>query len=90
MTGETEVQSGGRVTLSCSVTPASSGWKYYWFRDDTELFKDVSDQQQISVSVGGVYRCRAGRGDPLYFTEDSQSFRVYAVGEFVCNICKHH
>ncbi|XP_038581899.1 uncharacterized protein LOC119908253 [Micropterus salmoides] len=69
---------GGSVTLSCSVNP-SSGWKYFWYRGEktseplnTQDAVFISDGQ-ISVSQGRLYWCRGGRGDPVYYTEDSDA-----------------
>uniref|UniRef100_A0AAZ1XCW9 Ig-like domain-containing protein n=1 Tax=Oreochromis aureus TaxID=47969 RepID=A0AAZ1XCW9_OREAU len=74
----------GSVTLTCSVnaSSSSSGWKYYWYRDENSS-KPLTTQDavfhsngQISVSQEGLYRCRGGRGNPVYYTEDSQSVRI--------------
>uniref|UniRef100_A0A669CRD4 Ig-like domain-containing protein n=1 Tax=Oreochromis niloticus TaxID=8128 RepID=A0A669CRD4_ORENI len=73
----TAVPVGGSVTLTCSVNPSSSsssGWKYYWYRDG-KSFQPVTNEQ-ISVSEGGLYSCRGGRGEPVYYTEDSESVRI--------------
>ncbi|XP_039463671.1 high affinity immunoglobulin gamma Fc receptor I-like, partial [Oreochromis aureus] len=78
----TAVPVGGSVTLTCSVNPSpsssssssSSGWKYYWYRDG-KSYKRVTNEQ-ISVSEGGRYSCRGGRGEPVYYTEDSESVRI--------------
>uniref|UniRef100_A0AAZ1X0L6 Ig-like domain-containing protein n=1 Tax=Oreochromis aureus TaxID=47969 RepID=A0AAZ1X0L6_OREAU len=76
----TAVPVGGSVTLNCSLTPSSSssspssGWKYYWYRDG-KSFQPVTNEQ-ISVSEGGLYSCRGGRGEPVYYTEDSESVRT--------------
>ncbi|CAI5669097.1 unnamed protein product [Oreochromis niloticus] len=75
----TAVPVGGSVTLTCSVNPSSSsssssGWKYYWYRDG-KSFQPVTNGQ-ISVSEGGLYSCRGGRGEPVYYTEDSDSVRI--------------
>ncbi|XP_025760519.1 Fc receptor-like protein 4, partial [Oreochromis niloticus] len=74
---------GGSVTLTCSVNPlSSSGWKYYWYRDEkssealTTQDAVFHSNGQISVSQEGLYRCRGGRGNPVYYTEDSQSVRI--------------
>uniref|UniRef100_A0A672YE78 Ig-like domain-containing protein n=1 Tax=Sphaeramia orbicularis TaxID=375764 RepID=A0A672YE78_9TELE len=80
----TSIQQGSSVTLTCSVR-SSSGWKYYWYKDNT-LYKphttqDFSDHPQISVSVGGSYRCRGGRGNPVYYTDDSNTVSISTVGE---------
>ncbi|XP_033182442.1 basement membrane-specific heparan sulfate proteoglycan core protein-like [Anabas testudineus] len=77
----TEVPVGGSVTLSCSVNP-SSGWKYYWYRGDqsSELLIRHDDvfksNGQISVSQEGQYWCRGGRGEPVYYSQYSQSVRI--------------
>ncbi|XP_049923183.1 Fc receptor-like protein 5 [Epinephelus moara] len=77
--------SGGSVTLTCSVSPSSSssssssssGWKYFWYRGNktSEPLTTKDDvflsNETISVSQGGLYWCRGGRGDPLYYTEYS-------------------
>uniref|UniRef100_A0A669DXD4 Ig-like domain-containing protein n=1 Tax=Oreochromis niloticus TaxID=8128 RepID=A0A669DXD4_ORENI len=68
----TAVPVGGSVTLTCSVSPSSSsGWKYYWYRN-RKPYEPVTNGQ-ISVSEGGLYSCRGGRGEPVYYTEDSES-----------------
>uniref|UniRef100_I3K5E6 Ig-like domain-containing protein n=1 Tax=Oreochromis niloticus TaxID=8128 RepID=I3K5E6_ORENI len=73
----TAVPVGGSVTLTCSVNPSSSsGWKYYWYRDEkssealTTQDAVFHSNGQISVSQKGLYRCRGGRGNPVYYTED--------------------
>uniref|UniRef100_A0AAZ1XRD8 Ig-like domain-containing protein n=1 Tax=Oreochromis aureus TaxID=47969 RepID=A0AAZ1XRD8_OREAU len=68
---------GGSVTLTCSVNPSSSsGWKYYWYRDNTTVDVVSPSNGQISVSQEGLYRCRGGRGNPVYYTEDSQEVQI--------------
>ncbi|XP_039868522.1 immunoglobulin superfamily member 1-like [Simochromis diagramma] len=74
----TAVPVGGSVTLTCSVCPSSSsspssssGWKYYWYRDGKS--SEPARNEQISVSEGGLYSCRGGRGEPVYYTEDSET-----------------
>ena len=71
---QTVLPAGGSVTLSCSVE-LSSGWKYYWEHNNQSLTlqDDLHSTGPITVSEGGVYRCRAGRGDPLYYTEYSDA-----------------
>ncbi|XP_039465798.1 leukocyte immunoglobulin-like receptor subfamily A member 3 [Oreochromis aureus] len=78
----TAVPVGGSVTLTCSVNPSSSGWKYYWYRDGnyteplTTQDAVFHSNGQISVSQEGLYRCRGGRGNPVYYTEDSQEVQI--------------
>ncbi|XP_010786406.1 uncharacterized protein, partial [Notothenia coriiceps] len=71
---------GGNVTLTCSVGPTSaSGWRYFWYKKEkaSEPLKtqDVVflTDDRISVSGGGVYWCRGGRGNPVYYTEYSDA-----------------
>ncbi|XP_061566591.1 uncharacterized protein LOC133420782 isoform X2 [Cololabis saira] len=74
---------GGRVTLSCSVNPSSSGWRYYWYRDEesseplTSPDAVFQSDGQISVSQGGIYWCRGGRGEPVYYTTFSDAVNIY-------------
>uniref|UniRef100_I3JM85 Ig-like domain-containing protein n=1 Tax=Oreochromis niloticus TaxID=8128 RepID=I3JM85_ORENI len=81
----TAVPVGGSVTLTCSVNPSSSssGWKYYWYRDNVTVDVVSPSNGQISVSQEGLYRCRGGRGNPVYYTEDSQEVQINKTGEFV-------
>ena len=66
----------------------SSGWKYYWdqnnqllvIHDDQYSTGPITESEgaqystgPIRMSEGGVYRCRAGRGDPVYYTEYSDA-----------------
>ncbi|XP_005754985.1 basement membrane-specific heparan sulfate proteoglycan core protein [Pundamilia nyererei] len=74
------IPAGGSVTLSCSVE-GSAGWKFDWFRRDSvfskaQLMRGNEANRVISVSQGGLYHCRGGRGDPVYYTEDSSEFIV--------------
>ncbi|XP_076738318.1 low affinity immunoglobulin gamma Fc region receptor III-A-like [Maylandia zebra] len=79
------------ITLTVSPSSSSSGWKYYWYRDEkssealTTQDAVFHSNGQISVSQEGLYRCRGGRGNPVYYTEDSQSVRIGKTGEFKVN-----
>ncbi|XP_060943121.1 carcinoembryonic antigen-related cell adhesion molecule 5-like [Limanda limanda] len=75
---------GGSVLLTCSVGPASPGWKYYWYRGEKtsepltdEDFK--SHGQSASASREGLYWCRGGRGDPVHYTQYSHSVRIHGI-----------
>ncbi|XP_062421809.1 sialoadhesin-like [Pungitius pungitius] len=62
----------GSVTLTCSVgSSSSSGWKFFWYRDEKTSEPLNLQSGSISPSGGGVYWCRGGRGDPVYYTEYS-------------------
>uniref|UniRef100_A0A669BAC2 Ig-like domain-containing protein n=1 Tax=Oreochromis niloticus TaxID=8128 RepID=A0A669BAC2_ORENI len=69
------IPAGGSVTLSCSVE-GSAGWKFDWFRRDSEFsgaqkIGAGTSEHTISISERGIYYCRGGRGDPVFSTEDS-------------------
>ncbi|XP_060936099.1 sialoadhesin-like [Limanda limanda] len=75
---------GGSVLLTCSVGQASPGWKYYWYRGEKtsepltdEDFK--SHGQSASASREGLYWCRGGRGDPVHYTQYSNSVRIHGI-----------
>ncbi|XP_025756368.1 low affinity immunoglobulin gamma Fc region receptor II-b, partial [Oreochromis niloticus] len=77
-----DIPVGGSVTLSCSVNSSSSGWKYYWYRDENSS-EPLTTQDavfpsdgQIRVSQEGLYRCRGGRGNPVYYTEYSEAVSI--------------
>ncbi|XP_030286110.1 obscurin-like [Sparus aurata] len=74
-----DIPVGGSVTLTCSVNPSSSGWKYFWYRREKTSRRLTSQLSAgpIRVSEEGVYWCRGGRGEPLYYTEYSDSVTIY-------------
>ncbi|XP_068444134.1 Fc receptor-like protein 5 [Clinocottus analis] len=69
--------------MTCSVTsssPSSSGWKYFWYRgkktSEPINTEDVALHQNGKIRVSqeggrGVYWCRGGSGDPVYYSEYS-------------------
>ncbi|XP_045556580.1 basement membrane-specific heparan sulfate proteoglycan core protein [Salmo salar] len=71
---------GDSVTLSCTVE--SPGWKFYWYRhrpDSTPVTTTSGYSYTLSrlnVSDGGQYWCRAGRGDPVYYTLYSDPVQI--------------
>ncbi|XP_055362901.1 Fc receptor-like protein 5 isoform X1 [Betta splendens] len=71
---ETDIPVGGSVTLSCSVT-SSSGWKYYWYRHKSSEVL-ITQDGETSVSQEGLYWCRGGRGNPVYYTQYSDSVSI--------------
>ncbi|XP_076738230.1 uncharacterized protein LOC143416664 [Maylandia zebra] len=75
---------GGSVTLNCSVND-SARWRYYWFRRTSESsaaqrITNGTSSHTFSVAEGGIYYCRGGRGDPVFFTEDSVSVTIETNG----------
>uniref|UniRef100_A0A671UPI4 Ig-like domain-containing protein n=1 Tax=Sparus aurata TaxID=8175 RepID=A0A671UPI4_SPAAU len=73
-----DIPVGGSVTLTCSVNPSSSGWKYFWYRGEktSEPLTSQLSAGPIRVSEGGVYWCRGGRGEPVNYTEYSDSVTI--------------
>ncbi|XP_036843299.1 basement membrane-specific heparan sulfate proteoglycan core protein-like isoform X7 [Oncorhynchus mykiss] len=75
-----DVFTGDRVTLNCTVE--SPGWKFYWYRhtpDSTPVTTTYGNSYTlswVSVSDGGQYWCRAGRGDPVYYTLYSDPVQI--------------
>ncbi|KAF3697783.1 Fc receptor-like protein 5 [Channa argus] len=71
----TTIPRGGRVTLSCSVD-IFGGWKYDWFgqtsyNNEAPITTVGEENRVITVSEGGVYRCRGRRGQPVFYTDVS-------------------
>ncbi|KAI3376261.1 hypothetical protein L3Q82_016769, partial [Scortum barcoo] len=76
---KTVIPAGGRVTLTCTVNPSSSGWKYYWYRGKKNprlLHTQGAMSGRITVSHGGLYWCKGGRGNPVYYTQNSNSINI--------------
>uniref|UniRef100_A0A8C1ULX2 Ig-like domain-containing protein n=1 Tax=Cyprinus carpio TaxID=7962 RepID=A0A8C1ULX2_CYPCA len=76
---------GNTVTLICHMN-LSSGWDFYWNKHtlNSETKKKKTNYYSVkidSVSDGGQYRCRAGRGNPVYYTEYSDALWVNVTGE---------
>ncbi|XP_053350936.1 Fc receptor-like protein 5 [Clarias gariepinus] len=73
---------GNSVTLTCTLNLQSNGWTFYWIKDtqstETETETDTHSYtiRSVSVSDGGQYRCRAGRGNPVYYTHYSDALWV--------------
>ncbi|XP_045069744.1 basement membrane-specific heparan sulfate proteoglycan core protein-like isoform X5 [Coregonus clupeaformis] len=77
---QVNVFTGDSVTLTCTVE--SYGWKFYWYRhrpDSTPVTTTSGYSytlSRVSVSDGGQYWCRAGRGDPVYYTLYSDPVQI--------------
>ncbi|KAI4884771.1 hypothetical protein NFI96_021187, partial [Prochilodus magdalenae] len=75
---------GNPVVLNCKVQ--SSGWKFYWSKqtqnpeNETETETPSYTISSVSVSDRGEYRCRAGRGDPVYYTNHSDALWITVTG----------
>uniref|UniRef100_A0A3P8ZZM0 Ig-like domain-containing protein n=1 Tax=Esox lucius TaxID=8010 RepID=A0A3P8ZZM0_ESOLU len=74
-----DILTGDRVTLTCTVE--SSGWRFYWYRDRPDsppvtITESTYTFNPVSVSDGGQYWCRGGRGEPPYYTLNSDPVRI--------------
>lgn len=97
---------GASVTLSCSVKDPSAGWRFFWFKAVPKLSDYYYDQELLPGSSNGTeqdsyivhgqthtagYKCRAGRGDPVYYTSYSEPKFVWSGGQFVLTfLCSHN
>ena len=70
------------MTLTCSVD-GSADWKYDWFRQTSESSgpQPIRNVNPNRVYLGGIYYCRGGRGDSVFYTEDSNKVTVQETGE---------
>ncbi|XP_062371978.1 Fc receptor-like protein 2 [Sardina pilchardus] len=70
-----------KVTLRCDMGQ-SAGWTFYWYRNTqtsdpvAQTDGDSYSISSVKVSDGGQYWCRAGRGDPVYYTQYSNEVWV--------------
>ncbi|KAF5896701.1 carcinoembryonic antigen-related cell adhesion molecule 5-like, partial [Clarias magur] len=77
---EGDVLTGNSVTLTCTLTPQSTGWRFYWYKDG-QHHKTVPDTHTytispVSESHRGRYKCYAGRGNPEYTTYPSNDLQL--------------
>ena len=92
------LSAGASVTLNCRVKDQSAGWRFYWYKtvpDPSDNFYSYellpgssSGTEQDSYIVDGQthtagYVCRAGRGDPVFYTDYSQPQFVWSAGQSV-------
>ncbi|XP_077961697.1 uncharacterized protein LOC120821241 isoform X2 [Gasterosteus aculeatus] len=85
---------GDSVTLTCSVEPPSAGWRFFWYQAVPELSLyytyellagNTTGTEQDSYILHGQthtagYVCRAGRGDPVFYTLYSDVKFVWSGG----------
>ncbi|KAK3517089.1 hypothetical protein QTP86_019403 [Hemibagrus guttatus] len=80
------VLTGNSVTLYCTLKPQSAGWKFYWSirtqsrRTGTKPESHSYTISSVSVSDRGRYKCRAGRGNPVYYTHYSNPLSLTVIG----------
>ncbi|KAL7884370.1 hypothetical protein AOLI_G00071400 [Acnodon oligacanthus] len=74
---------GNTVTLYCKLHQ-SAGWTFYWTKhtqnSENETIANVYSISSVSLSDGGQYWCRAGRGNPVYYTDYSDALWVNVTG----------
>ncbi|XP_076828117.1 leukocyte immunoglobulin-like receptor subfamily A member 3 isoform X2 [Brachyhypopomus gauderio] len=71
---------GNPVTLYCKLEQ-SAGWRFYWSKHTQNLENETSTEtNSTSSSDGGQYWCRAGRGNPVYYTHYSDALWVNVTG----------
>ncbi|XP_033989662.1 uncharacterized protein LOC117485224 isoform X2 [Trematomus bernacchii] len=83
---------GASVTLNCSVDHPSAGWSFYWYKAVPKLSYSYSyellpgsengTEQHLFIIDGQThtagYVCRAGRGDPVYYSWHSKPKFVWS------------
>ncbi|XP_076144975.1 Fc receptor-like protein 2 [Alosa pseudoharengus] len=76
-----QLLTGDSVNLRCELG-VSSGLVFYWYRD-TQTSDPVAQTDgnsysisSVKVSDGGQYWCRAGRGDPVFYTQYSDAAEI--------------
>ncbi|XP_060731018.1 Fc receptor-like protein 5 [Tachysurus vachellii] len=76
---------GNPVTLFCTLKLQSAGWKFYWIKPTQSSETETETHQYfispVILSDGGHYKCRAGRGNPVYYTDYSDVLWVNVTGE---------
>ncbi|KAM4536266.1 Fc receptor-like protein 5 [Odontesthes bonariensis] len=79
----TTIPAGGSVTLTCSVDDPD-GWRFDWFRGGSAYSAAQpirnNGYKDLTVSQGGVYHCRGGRGggrgEPGFYSEVSSDVTI--------------
>ncbi|XP_062849701.1 hemicentin-1-like [Trichomycterus rosablanca] len=76
---------GNLVLLYCELNP-TAGWNFYWYKHTQNTETETTTHPSytiysVSVSDGGQYWCRAGRGNPVYYTDYSNALWVNVTGE---------
>ncbi|KAI4891358.1 hypothetical protein NFI96_022953, partial [Prochilodus magdalenae] len=75
---------GNSVVLECRLD-VSAGWKFYWSKHrqipQNEIKTDAQSYtiRSVSVSDKGLYWCRAGRGNPVHYTQYSEALWVKVI-----------
>ncbi|XP_041821464.1 sialoadhesin-like isoform X2 [Chelmon rostratus] len=84
---------GGAVTLNCEAERPSAGWRFSWYKAVPKLSDTSYSYEPLPGSSNGTeqdsfvvhgqtgtagYACRAGRGDPVYYTYYSEPMFVFS------------
>ncbi|KAK2862959.1 hypothetical protein Q5P01_002492 [Channa striata] len=84
---------GASVTLNCELEHPSAGWRFYWYKAVPDLShksyryellpaRDTGTGHNSYVLHGQTHTaghvCRAGRGDPVYYTDHSEPQFVWS------------
>ncbi|XP_067436766.1 uncharacterized protein [Thunnus thynnus] len=84
---------GDSVTLSCKVEHPSAGLRFYWYKTVPKLSDNSYSYELLPGSTNGTeqdsyiihgsthtarYMCRAGRGDPVFYTDYSKPAFVWS------------
>ncbi|KAK9972334.1 hypothetical protein ABG768_025649 [Culter alburnus] len=72
---------GNTVNLTCGMDPSTGYWDFYWYKHSLNPEREKTETNSYrlkidSVSDGGHYWCRAGRGKPVYYTNYSDALWV--------------
>ncbi|KAL7880597.1 hypothetical protein SRHO_G00028510 [Serrasalmus rhombeus] len=76
---------GNPVVLYCKLDQ-SAGWRFYWSKhtqspeNETKTETHSYTISSVSLSDGGQYWCRAGRGTPVYYTHYSDALWINTTG----------
>uniref|UniRef100_A0AAY5EKR8 Ig-like domain-containing protein n=1 Tax=Electrophorus electricus TaxID=8005 RepID=A0AAY5EKR8_ELEEL len=79
------------MTLYCKLEQ-SAGWRFYWSKhtqnpeNETNTATRSYTISAVKLSDGGQYWCRAGRGNPVYYTHYSDALWVNITGKGVSAI----
>ncbi|XP_036416453.1 uncharacterized protein LOC118800359 [Colossoma macropomum] len=77
---------GNPVVLYCELDQ-SAGWRFYSSKHTQNPENEIKTETHsyticsVSVSDGGQYWCRAGRGNPVYYTHYSDGLWIKVTGE---------
>ncbi|XP_064168616.1 low affinity immunoglobulin gamma Fc region receptor III-A-like isoform X2 [Anguilla rostrata] len=80
-----QIYAGETVRLFCEVTVTSAGWEYYWYKtiqkgtgsyDIALIASTAKSLHTAALAHTAEYFCRAGRGNPVWYTEYSYPVHI--------------